>query len=376
MTKQGEQSRTRWYCALSQTVNGRRKRTLFSADTQEAVRLARDKYRLEHGKAAPTNKNGLTVGEYKEAFLGQTREQCEPNTWMSYRGALKHISTIENRPLCDLKPEHINAMLSNIRKSVSASMEARVRRVLHTMLEQARGEDKISVNPAKPQKVRQSRKARLARGAQTAPVKGLTADEARALIEASKDDRLAALVIVAITCGLRWGELAGLRWEDIDWTNKTLTVSQTVRESAYLDKKGKVCYEVEFADHAKTDSGRIVDLPQMTTDALRSRQAIAKGEKPSELVFPGKRGEPWRRSNFNRRVWQPIRERAGLPKTTTMHSLRHATASILVSRNASAKMVAARLGHADVGLTLNRYTTLDRPSQQQAASIFDEVLKP
>jgi integrase len=71
-------------------------------------------------------------------------------------------------------------------------------------------------------------------------------------------------------------------------------------------------------------------------------------------------------------VFQPIREAAGC-EWATMHSLRHAMSSILASHRASAKHIAERLGVGDVQLTLDRYAHLDRVSQAQAASIFDDV---
>ena len=144
-----------------------------------------------------------------------------------------------------------------------------------------------------------------------------------------------------------------------------------------IGEDGRETYRggLEAVPYGKTDgSSRVVDLPYVAVDALRARQGIAKDEprsRRSQYCFTATNGKPLRASNFNRRVWQPIRKAAGLPQVT-MHGLRHACSSILASRGASAKQIAARLGHADVRLTLNRYTHLDRTSQVAAASIFDE----
>ena len=163
---------------------------------------------------------------------------------------------------------------------------------------------------------------------------------------------------------------------DIDFAERRSLVAQTLREFVIGDD-GKESYRgaLGAVPYGKTDeSSRVVDLPQVAIDALRERQRIAKGEarsRRSPYCFTASNGSPLRASNFNRRTWRDIRDAAGLPEVT-MHGLRHACSSIMASRGASAKQIAARLGHADVRLTLNRYTQLDRTSQVAGAAIFDQ----
>ena len=107
-------------------------------------------------------------------------------------------------------------------------------------------------------------------------------------------------------------ELAGLRWCDIDFAKRTLTVAQTLREFVIGDD-GKESYKgaLRAVPYGKTDeSSRVVDLPQVAIDALRERQRIAKGEarsRRSPYCFTASNGSPLRASNFNRRTWRDIR---------------------------------------------------------------------
>lgn len=156
-------------------------------------------------------------------------------------------------------------------------------------------------------------------------VEPLTIEQTLALLEAVEKHRLCALYHLALTLGLRIGELLGLQWGDIDWQTKTITIRRQAQEV-----HGKL--EVKLG--AKTDAGNRV-LPL-------SARLIARLEampRKSLFLFPSDEGTMMAPSNFERhfrggktgekKIIKGMRQKAGLPSTVTFHHLRH-TASTRV----------------------------------------------
>lgn len=115
------------------------------------------------------------------------------------------------------------------------------------------------------------------------------------------DDR--NLIVVAACTGLRFGELAGLRWDDANLTEGKETLQVAVQ-----------FYDGQLVAAPKTPSGRRrVPLSAQAAEALRSQLRDSERPNPSHIFFPSEKGTHLRASNWNRRVWQGIREWAELP---------------------------------------------------------------
>ncbi|MGB8964821.1 MAG: site-specific integrase [Candidatus Cybelea sp.] len=363
------------------TASGKRKRTTKYFKKQRDAKAWWRQHLAGSGKPEASAKIAAdaahtTLREQIEAFLEATYEACEPTTWNGYRNSLAKVAKkIGSMELRTLSSDHVNNALTAIAKDVSPSMASRCRTVLHTLLEEARSEGKIASNPAVRKRIRRSRKVRALSGASRDAVKAPSTDQVKALLEAAKGDRIAhAMLTILATCGLRAGECYGLRWTDIDWDQRTLTIRQTVREVAYLGDDDKVHYETEITRSAKTreSTGRTIEMPKAAIVALRKRQRTAEREgHGSALVFPSERGLPLRATNFARRTWTPIREEAGVE--CTLHSLRHYMTSTLIEAGSDVKSVSERLGHSDVGLTLSRYHHAGKRSQGRHTAILDDV---
>lgn len=151
--------------------------------------------------------------------------------------------------------------------------------------------------------------------------------------------RYRALVLLATFADMRWGELAGLRRENIDL--KACEVKIT--EELVQPNKGPL-----FFDTPKSQAGkRTVAFPEEIAGEIRWHldkfgQPGAKG-----LVFVGPRGGLLRRGNFQREVWIKAREAVGLP-ALHIHDLRHTGGTLSAATGATLKELMARLGHADV----------------------------
>jgi integrase len=177
-------------------------------------------------------------------------------------------------------------------------------------------------------------------------------------------DRYRALVTVAAGTGLRQGEVFGLTVPAVDFLRRRLSVDRQVvlvgGQPPHLGPpKTKASY-------------RAVPLPDVVLEAL-SGQVSAFGTGEHDLIFPNVDGRPIRRTRFSE-IWRPAVARAGLPKGTRFHDLRHFYASLLIRHGESVKVVQARLGHAPAAETLDTYSHLWPDSEDRTRAAVDAVL--
>src|SRR5215212_11128884 len=122
-------------------------------------------------------------------------------------------------------------------------------------------------------------------------IKALSPDQARTLLETARDDRLEALYVLAVHCGLRQGELLGLKWEDVDLEQGTLQVRRTLTTA----KGGPM-----LSTPKTKGSRRSVKLTQSAVEALRRHLQRQLGEidkagslwEENGLIFASEKGEP------------------------------------------------------------------------------------
>lgn len=92
-------------------------------------------------------------------------------------------------------------------------------------------------------------------------------------------------------------------------------------------------------------------------------------------VFPNIRGGYLRSSNFDRRVWYPVRDAAGIPDTFVFHDLRHTQASLMLAAGVDLKVIQKRLGHKDFATTADTYSHLLQGAQDEAVLKVDEMMR-
>lgn len=206
------------------------------------------------------------------------------------------------------------------------------------------------------------------------PLSVLTPRQARILLEAAQEDREGPLWVLAITTGLRQGELAGLRWEDVDLEVRRLQVRRTLQYQnglGWLEQKPKT-----------VRSRRTLALPEVAMVALnrqQSRQAEerrAAGEAWSQefgdLVFRNRWGRQETSSTVTKRFQRGLKA-LGLPRVP-FHALRHSAASLLAAQGLSLRSVAEVLGHAQISTTADLYTHVFETAQREAAAAMDRAL--
>ncbi|KZE04180.1 Integrase [Bacillus mycoides] len=175
---------------------------------------------------------------------------------------------------------------------------------------------------------------------------------------------------IALLTGMRQGEILGLRWKDVDLVNNLIYIRQTLSERG----------ELKYGAKNKT-SIRTVHIPQILVKELESHKYFIEYEKEKvgdkytdlDLVLPSKYGKPLD-SRSIRRSFYNVTEKLGLPRIR-FHDLRHTHATLLIQQNVNVKLISERLGHADIGTTLNTYSHVLPDMQRSVAEKLDEVFE-
>lgn len=338
----------RWVaCITVDVVGGRQVRRKRSARTQaEARELLRE---LQHDtRAGVVGAKGATVASFLDDWLAHVlpARNVSPATIANYSTVVRvHIRpALGARKLDQLRPEHVDELLRQMAAAGKARGTIRVARtVLVLALGHAERRDLVRRNAARlatlpPAPRRESW--------------SLTADDARALIEAARSTRLDAVVVLMLGCALRPGEVLGLTWSVVDLDARRLSVVQALRR-----EPGRL-----YLGEPKTKkSRRTLDLPAPAVDALvahGARQTVERIEA-GELwedhgpVFPSERGTLWDPRNF-RRAFDKVATAAGLSGLRP-HLLRHSAISLLSAAGVPLEAIADVAGHASTSMTAGVY---------------------
>ena len=189
---------------------------------------------------------------------------------------------------------------------------------------------------------------------------------------AAKGDRLEALYILAITTGLRQGELLGFKRDDVDPGSGSLQVRRTLTTA----KGGPV-----LSAPKTKGSRRTVKLSQTALEALRSHLERQLGEvdragglwRENGLIFASEVGKPLDRRCVTTYRFKPLLKRARLPQIR-FHDLRHTCATVLLSKNVNPKVVSEMLGHSSIAITLDTYSHVLPTMQESAAKAMEDAL--
>jgi hypothetical protein len=194
----------------------------------------------------------------------------------------------------------------------------------------------------------------------TAIRRALTVQEVRRLLDVVKDDRYEAVYVLAVTAGMRIGEILALRWEDVDFDAGTIAIRRTI-----VEKGGKFM----LGPPKTTKSFRTIYIPQIALNALRKRFSGQEG-----YVFPSRSGRPVLRTRFTNSEWSRVRKAAGLDGVV-FHQLRHTAATLQLRAGTHPVVVQELLGHSSVSITLDVYSHATADLHRQSADRIDKMLE-
>jgi integrase len=170
--------------------------------------------------------------------------------------------------------------------------------------------------------------------------------------------RYRAFVLLGGYCGLRLGEMLGLRRERVDLLRRQVEVAEIL-----VEVRGRITY-----GPPKTRAGhRRVPLPRVVAEAL---QELLESVAPGGLVFTSPEGHPVRASQLRRRMWTPAVKAAAL-QPLRIHDLRHSAVAFWIAAGASPKEIAVRAGHTSVSVVLDRYGHLLPGTEERVNDALD-----
>ncbi len=202
----------------------------------------------------------------------------------------------------------------------------------------------------------------------------LSVIEVHRFLEVVRDDRFYALYVLALSTGMREGELLALRWQDVDLSRRIAQVRMNVQETLgrYIIAETKTAY-----------SRRTVALTQAAVDALAEhwqKQQLDKARMGDQyddqlnLVFPNGFGGIMIPHNITKRSFKRYLLKAGLSRDIRFHDLRHTAATLLLASGVNVKVVSEMLGHSSVSITLSIYAHVLPHMQQSAVSAMEAML--
>lgn len=321
---------------------------------------------------APAN---ITVGEYLNRWLADYASvKVSGKTFERYTGIVRDhlIPALGAIQLTRLQPlqiqSHYSCALESGRKDgrdggLSAQTVLHHHRLLFQALKQAVRWQLVgrnvceAVDPPRPEKTE---------------MKAYGEERTAWLLDAAENTRLQIPILLAITTGLRRGEILGLKWPDFDLDLAMFSVRRSLQETK---ARGL------FFKETKSRKGRRLTLPEITVEMLREHQRkqlemarqLGSDYQNGDLVCCRDDGSAWPPSAFTS-AYRDLLRRRGI-ENIRFHDLRHSHASQLLRAGIHPKVISERLGHSKVGFTMDVYSHLLPGMQEEAAQKTNTALK-
>jgi integrase len=322
--------------------------------------------RDEHRLPVPEH---ITTGEFLTRWLRDYAAGIvAPTTLASYQGVIRvHLAPqFGHIPLQRLLPSDIQAYISRrLSEGKLSSTTLRYHVVLlHEALRHAVKWELLTRNPC--DQIDPPRRARH-------EMKVWDDEQVKVFLgEAKRSSSYYRLYLAAITTGMRAGELAGLRWSDVNLATGTVSIQQIVYRLSGSRKDGRAA-QILFKGPKSEKSRRTIPLPAILVEELRvlrteqeqTRLLLGAEHYDPGLVFCQPDGKPLRLNNITRRDFARTIKRAGLQRIR-FHDLRHCHASLLLQQGVNPKVVQERLGHSSPAFTLQVYSHVLPGMQEQA----------
>lgn len=361
---------------LGFSPEGKRLRKYVYDDTQrDAIAKIRDLERLQEAGRDLAAKPEA-VGPFLDRWI---RDVVEPNRSVKTTSHYRDITRLHLQPtlgrikLVDLGPEHVQSLLTaKKRDGLSPQTCSHIRAVLRVALNQAIKWGLISRNAAA-----------LTDAPRLSDVRVVphTPEGVRTILAVTADDRLHVAYRLALTLGLRQGEVLGLPWDAVDLERGRLQVRQALQRQTHApDAERGARSQLVLKTPKTAKSRRTLAMPASLVAALRQRrdeyeaERAAAGERwiDTGLVITTKTGGAFEPRALIK-AWHEAQERSGVPRRP-FHSTRHAAASTLIEAGLPAKVVQEVLGHSLVGTTLDIYGHLTERAFVEAADAMEKAL--
>lgn len=357
----------RWAAAINLGYqNGKLKRKTFYGETREDVKNKLVAALNDQQKGLPVLTERQTLAQFLDKWLADVAQpSVRPKTYRFYSDHIRlHIiPALGKKRLEKLTPADVQHFANDKLKSGLSPQS--IRHIIATL----RSSLSLAV---KWQLVYRNVAALITLPRiQKQEMKFFTPEQANAFLDSIKGHRLEALFGMALTLGLRRGELLGLHWSDVDLDGATLRVNYGLQR---FDGK------LHLMEPKTEKSRRMLPLPSLLVAALRAhrtrqleeRLALGSDWQETGLVFISTVGTPLEPRNLNR-TFDALLENAKLPKIR-LHDLRHSCATMLLAQGIPQRTLMEILGHSQISLTMNTYSHVLPEMTRAAVNVMDSVL--
>lgn len=343
------------YCARFVDRFGKRKAKRSKKLQEVRQWLADATYINEHSDIEQAT--SMVVDAWFEYWIDVKKKTVRPNTVRNYTE--RYYKNIQNvigkKLLTEVKPIHCQKIFTNMAdEGYRTSTLYQTRITLFNMLEFAKENEIILSNPCK-----KSVKSDMGKSSQKK--EALTIDIQKKFLEQAKGRSYENQYRFILQTGLRTGELIGLKWEDVDFTNRVLKIQRSME---YRHSVG----EWRIGEPKSKSGYRTIPL---TDEAIRILKAQKEKNKKikvipiewNEYIFLSRKGEPVKNSTYDTMLFK-ICEKAEINKFS-MHILRHTFATRCIEGGMMPKTLQKILGHSNIGITMNLYVHITEDEKQK-----------
>lgn len=347
-------------------VNKRKKRIEKHFDkVAEAKKwLAEAKYEDEHSNIGASSQ--MTVDAWFNFWISEIKEKTtRPNTVRNHRERYVHNirDVIGNMIISEVKPMHCQQVLNLMMNKYKGSTIELCRITMVSMFSCAQENQIISQSPV-IRSVKSPKKF-------DKKVRFLTLDEQTKFLKAAKNTNKYYQYVLILQTGLRTGEMIGLKWEDVDFQNRTITIKRTM-EFQYKNQEFSI-------GEPKSKSGyRTIPMTQVAYDILKAKEKERRSLKVFDLrykdfVFVNSKGMPTKNSAYDSTLYK-LANKSGIPKFS-MHTLRHTFATRAIEAGMKPKTLQEILGHSNISTTMNLYVHITEDEKKKEIQKFEQAFK-
>jgi integrase len=354
------------------TGKRRRKWHSFAGTKRQAqIECARLISEMQRGSYLEPSKT--TVAQFLDRWLADVKPRVSPRTYERYEQVCRKniVPLLGAVMLPKLKPAQISDAYAKAlvkgRRNGQGGLSPRTVHHMHVILKGALAQavkwEMLVRNPADA-----------VDGPKVAHAAMQTYDLAQTaeLIETARGKRIFVPTILAVLCGLRRGEIAALRWRNIDLASGQLAVVQSAEQT-----RAGVRYKAPKSGRSRTVALSGTVLAELKAHRLQQAQELLKvGKRLSDedFVVAQADGSPLQPHSLGQEWVRFLERNTSLPRIR-LHDLRHAHATHLLASGVHPKVASERLGHSKVGITLDLYSHVLPNMQTDAAALVDEALQ-